>query len=125
MKTTDTNVKLIVKHNDNIICDIDIINNNGVKINSSFNPVSLFKYYSYIKNDILLNNIDTYKLFEYLNRIYTYTDWLENTYKPKYQDMPNFMYQVYLWVREDLRLFCIYSGLKLFELVDSKMEQIV
>lgn len=116
MNKDDNKVRLFVEFKENIICEVNIKNDITVSINSKFNPVSLYYFFEYIRNDVLLYNIDRDTLFEFLNKIYNYENWLENIYKPKFEKtLDNFFYQVYLWVREDLKLFCLYTGLNLVE----------
>ena len=50
------------------------------------------------------------KVYEWIEKIMNYENWLKNVYKPKYSYMEQFFYQVYLWVKGDIDLFSLYSG---------------
>ena len=51
------------------------------------------------------------QVYDWIDKINNYKSWLENIYKPKYKDMDQFFYQVYLWVKGDLDLFGLYCGI--------------
>ena len=50
------------------------------------------------------------RVYEWIEKINNYKNWLEQIYKPKYRNMDYFFYQVYLWVKGDIDLFSLYSG---------------
>ena len=69
----------------------------------------LFEYF--INND----HIDKKLVNSWFMRMNDYNAWLHLTYKPKWGHLEQFFYQVYLWIKEDLLLFCNYTDLSLEE----------
>lgn len=55
-------------------------------------------------------DIKSQEVYDWINKIVNYNNWLEDIYKPKFGKMNQFFYQVYLWVKGDIDLFCLYSG---------------
>lgn len=77
----------------------------------------LYNFFNNIKNDVLLNNIYIETVLSWIEKIESYNKWLTDVYIPKWGYLDEFFYQVYLWVKEDLKEFALYSGLSLVECI--------
>lgn len=82
----------------------------GTDILVDIRPTIMFDLYDKCRNDILSNKITKEEICDRINRIEQYWNWLQTTYIPKWVNLEDFFYRVFLWIREDLYQFCIYTG---------------
>jgi len=55
-------------------------------------------------------DIKSQEVYDWIDKIVNHRSWLQCVYKPKFSKINQFFYQVYLWVKGDIDLFCLYSG---------------
>lgn len=89
--------------------DIEGNPGDGTDICVDIRPNGMFYLYDNVRNDILLNNINKDVIFEKLEQIERYWNWLQCVYIPKFGTLDDFFYRVFLWIREDLYSFCCCS----------------
>lgn len=113
MKIGNT-VEFIVSVKENELVRVMLEHNaddNTQEVYVKFVPNTVFDLYDLIRNDVLMENIGLDEVKKMISKIERYGDWLHNIYEPKWGHVLNeFFYQVYLWIREDLQEFCIYTG---------------
>lgn len=91
------------------------VDNEATEVWSEFNATAMFDLYDHVRNDILMNIIDKDEIISMMKKIDNYRPWLYTTYKKKWGHLDQFFYQVYLWIREDLKNFALYTGCNLYE----------
>lgn len=99
------------------------IDNEATEVYSDFVPTAMFDLYDHVRNDILMNNIDKDEIISMMKKIDTYRVWLYTTYKKKWGHLDDFFYRVYLWIREDLKTFALYTGCHLYEEFPFQMDE--
>ena len=99
------------------------IDGEATDVHSDFEPTAVFDLYDYVRNDILINNIDKDEIISMIKKIDGYRKWLYTIYKKKWGHLDDFFYRVYLWIREDLRTYALYTGCHLYEEFPFQMDE--
>lgn len=95
----------------------------ATEVYSDFIPTAMFDLCDHVRNDILMNNIDKDEIISMMKKIDNYRVWLYTIYKKKWGHLDDFFYRVYLWIRDDLKIFALYTGCHLYEEFPFQMDE--
>lgn len=85
----------------------------NIELDSFIDPKESIELYRYLQYTIALDAISVEDLYDWIEKIGYYRVTLKTEFEPSHKDDEQLFYKTYIWIKEDLERFCLFSGTKL------------